>query len=86
MPTKDPPRYDSRGEISGYLRQFQLLATLNGWDYYVCGLQLATFLVSDAREILSTILPEVAADYDSLRSALLHCYSSEGQETSYSVA
>lgn len=50
---KEPAKYDGRSDLVDYLTHFAKVAKLNGWSYEQSGLELATSLTGEAREVLS---------------------------------
>ena len=82
---KEPMKYDGSTDVKDYLLYFDLLAEMNGWSDRECGLQLATSLVGDAREVLSSVSPGLTRDFASLEQALLTRFSPEGRESSFTV-
>ena len=82
---KEPMKYDGSTDVKDYLLYFDLLAEMNGWSDRECGLQLATSLVGDAREVLSSVPPGLTRDFASLEQALLTRFSPEGRESSFTV-
>ena len=82
---KDPSKYDGRSDLSDYLYHFAKIAKRNDWTYEDCGLELATSLIGEAREILSCAPIEYEDDYDSLVGALSTRFDPEGKESKYSA-
>jgi hypothetical protein len=78
-------KYDGKTDIRNYLVQFDLTANYNGWNDEECGLQLATSLIGEAREVLSFLPLEMASDYESLYEALMKRYAPHGRETHFTV-
>ena len=54
---KDAPKYNGKSELTDFLSQFEILAVYNEWSEQEKGMQLATSLDGEAREILSTLSP-----------------------------
>ena len=82
---KEAMKFSGKGEVKDYLLYFELLADYNGWDNHTAGLELATSLTDDAREVLSSLPPGMISDYLSLQHALLSRFSPDGREASFTV-
>lgn len=65
-----PQPYDGTEDIEEYLSQFQILSEVNGWNYNIKSLCLASSLKGAARAILSELDGDKRRDYDSLVHAL----------------
>ena len=53
--SKEPTKFDGKSDLIDYLNYFMKLAKLNEWEYEICGLQLATSLSDEAREVISNL-------------------------------
>ena len=82
---KEAPKYSGKSEIENYLRQFEIVATLNNWNYAQSGMELATSLTEEAQEVLATLPGEWTTDFDTLCDALLQRFSPEGREGGYTI-
>jgi hypothetical protein len=65
-----PQPYDGTEDIEEYLSQFQILSEVNGWNYNIKSLCLASSLKGAARAILNELDGDRRKDYDSLVHAL----------------
>jgi hypothetical protein len=77
--------YNGRTDIKDYLLQFGIVANYNGWDRQERGMQLATCLIDEAREVLGSLPGWKTQDYAALKRALLHRFSPEGRESKFTV-
>ena len=82
---KEPSKYDGKTDLADYLFHFSKVAKRNGWDYANCGIELATCLMGEAREVLSCLPIEIEDDYNTLVNALSTRFDPEGKESKYSA-
>ena len=82
---KEPSKYDGKTDLADYLFHFSKVAKRNGWDYADCGIELATCLMGEAREVLSCLPIEIEDDYNTLVDALSTRFDPEGRESKYSA-
>ena len=71
-----PQTYDGTDDLDEYLTQFNLVSELNGWDYNMKSLFLASSMVGETRAILCELEPEKRKDYLAIVSALQTRYGS----------
>jgi hypothetical protein len=83
---KDVRPFDGKGDLYDYLNYFMTVSRLNGWDYTICGLQLATSLTGKASEVLTTMPAGEAEDFTCLVRALVCRFRPQGQDSQFSVA
>ena len=75
--------YDRKSSWKDYHVQFEMVASLNGWDEDTKALELATSLRESAQGILTDLEPEKRFDYHSLVSALSARFESDNQADVY---
>jgi hypothetical protein len=78
-------KYDGNTEVKDNLFQFEILANFNGWNEEERGMESATSLIGDAREVLSALPGTYQRNYGHLRTELLNQYSPPGREERYAV-
>jgi hypothetical protein len=71
-----PQPYDGTEDIEEYLSQFQILSEINGWNYNIKSLCLASSLKGGARAILNELDGDKRRDYDSLVHPLRNIFGS----------
>ena len=74
-----PQIYDGTDDFEEYLAQFQIMAELNGWNYNVKSLALASSLSGRARTLLAELDENKCRDFNALVSALRNRYGSENR-------
>ena len=77
---KQAPTYEGTTDIHQFLLQFEILSNYNQWDGETRGLELATSLSGDAREVLANLEPDDRQNYESLRLALINRFAPPGRE------
>ena len=82
---KEPAKYDGRSDLVDYLHHFSKIAKRNQWTYEECGLELATSLQGEAREVLRFLPLDTEDDYNTIIQALSTRFDPEGRESRYSA-
>ena len=80
---KKAATYDGKSSWKDYHVQFEMVASLNGWDEDTKALELATSLRESAQGILTDLEPEKRFDYHSLVSALSSRFEPDNQADVY---
>lgn len=65
-----PQNFNGEEDLDDYLNHFNLVADLNGWDYKVKSLYLASCLTGDARGLLNELTTVERKDYDKIVDVL----------------
>ena len=71
---KLPPFIDHKDDLDSYLNRFERFARANDWDKRIWSINLSALLSGRALDVYSRLSEEDAADYDSLKEALLKRY------------
>ena len=71
---KIPPFNDSIDEIDVYLQRFEKLAVFHQWEHGEYAMLLGTLLRGKALKVYCGLAPEIANDYNELKSALLKSF------------
>ena len=74
------PYFEDKDDLESYLRQFERVAKLQDWRESDWATRLGTLLKGKARETYVRLSDEEAADYDTLKTALLHRFCLTGEE------
>ena len=82
---KEPAKYEGRSDLVDYLHHFSKIAKRNQWTYEVCGLELATSLQGEAREVLRFLPLDKEDDCNAIIQALSTRFDPEGRESRYSA-
>ena len=82
---KEPAKYDGRSDLVDNLHHFSKIAKRNQWTHEECGLELATSLQGEAREVLRFLQLDTEDDYNTIIQALSTRFDPEGRESRYSA-
>ena len=74
-----PQSYDGSEDLSEFITHFNLVAEINGWNYGLKSLQLASCLTGDARALLTDLDRRTQRDYRELVEALNHRFGTENR-------
>ena len=77
-PNKKAMKYDGKSSWLDYLRQFEIIAKLNGWTEEEKAMELATCLDGMARDVLTNLSMEECVDFGTLKQALRMRFEPEG--------
>ena len=76
---KKAMKYDGKSGWLDYLRQFEIIAKLNGWTFEEMAMELATSLDGVARDVLTNLSMSECVDYEALKQALRLRFEPDGQ-------
>ena len=76
---KKVTKYDGKSSWLDYMRQFEIISALNGWNKEQMAMELATSLEGCARDVLTNLSMGDCLDYDALQEALRLRFEPRGQ-------
>ena len=80
---KKPATYDGKSSWKDYHVQFEMVASLNGWDEETKALELATSLRENAQSVLTDLDADRRTDYQALVTALTARFEPDDQADVY---